>query len=112
MNRATSPRGAKTRIFSIFVQPLIYIFHPSSQGPGPGPGTGPGPGPAEQDGQCVFFFKRVCKPLLLHEFVRNSSFTRQVGLIIAEERVFRISGIGKFEFPVTFGFLRSVASGE
>ena len=86
--RVTSPKGAKTIIFSRFVRPLIYISHPPSQGPRPGPGAGPGPGPgpAKKDGKCVFFFKRVCKPLLLREFVRNSSFTRQVDLIIGSSR--------------------------
>ena len=53
--------------------------------PGPGPGPQAGPGPAKKDA-FFFLFKRVCKPLLLHEFVRNSSFTRQVDLIIASSR--------------------------
>ena len=57
------------RIFALFVQPLIHIFHPSSQG----------------WKMCVFF-KRVCKPLLLHEFVRNSPFTRQEDLIVDSSR--------------------------
>ena len=38
LTRVTSPKGANTLIFSRFFQPLIYIFHPSSQGPRPGPG--------------------------------------------------------------------------
>ena len=44
----------------MFFQPLIYIFHPSSQGPGPGPGA------CEEGWEMCFFFKWVVEPLESH----------------------------------------------